>query len=209
MHCISTMLRRIHNLRKSSRRCWALLAFPAHYKVPQSPVSLENPPCKSNSHSSVSQFFTSLSRLSLEDFLLQLHSVPLESTRALILTQFRDEVAAGHWGNCDTYLPSAIKLLKESPTSLETRLVAETLATLVPAEDIRLGLLEAPEGLMWLEDLLRLLPRNPIFQYISYVLSSLSSLKEAIYTKSLSIGEFAKIRRLSLEQQEMLLRIMN
>jgi len=62
---------------------------------------------------------------------------------------------------------------------------------------------------MWLEDLLRLLPRNPIFQYISYVLSSLSSLKEAIYTKSLSIGEFAKIRRLSLEQQEMLLRIMN
>jgi len=61
---------------------------------------------------------------------------------------------------------------------------------------------------MWLEDLLRLLPRNPIFQYISYVLSSLSSLKEAIYTKSLSIGEFAKIRRLSLEQQEMLLRIM-
>lgn len=191
---ISAMLRRHHPLRKSSRRCWALLA-PSQSTDSQPSVFRLNSPCECQS--SVAQFFASLSRGSLEDLILGLQTVTLESFRTGILIQFRDDVLAGHWGNRDAYLRIAIKLLKQSPTSVETRLVAETLATIAPSEDVRLNLLEEPEQLLWLEDLFIFLPSSLTFQYHTHILTALAHFKEAICTKSLSIGEFARIRCLS------------
>ena len=211
------MRRRSQLLRKASRRSWApVCTLP---KVPNTlwnqsigPVSCSDPSFESKCQAAAQSFFSSLSSHRLEDFAVKLQTVLAPLLRTRLLMQFRDDVAAGLWGDPDRALPCAISLLKRSPNNPELRQIAEHLNTLKPLKDPNEVLVVSPEQLIWWEDITQLLPVSsaiPLsFHYSAHILTCIRRLRAAITAKTLPIGGFLQLKRLSPEQRRVLLQLL-
>ena len=186
--------RRTQSIRKGSRRTLASLG-----------TSMQVITSSQTFGSAVVEFFTALPHRELGEFAIQLQAVPTDSQRTQLLTRLREEVAAGLWGVPDLQLPTVLSLLKQDPHHLGLHQVVHSLATLLPTAEIEELLLHSPETLLWWEDLAHVLPDNP---YFSYTLPYVRGLREAISTKTLTIGHCLRLRQLSTCQLAAFLRLL-
>lgn len=212
--------RRTNLLRKSSRRMWAKTCTKNNFSGPSylwnqalGLVPSTDPRFESKCQAAALQFFSSLPQSHrFEDFAVQLQTVTLKPLRIRLLAQFRNDVAAGLWGDPDLALPYTISLLKRSPNNFELQEITENLVILKPIYDPKETLMVSPEKLIWWEDLFSLIPCVAIdqftFHYCSYAFSLIRRFRMDIFGKTLSVGNFMKLKRLIPEERMVLLYIL-